>query len=217
MNCPKGNGFRPTIMDRLNRLEAVYHSQGLLKALKKSLGIIISFFFDYCVCIKVVWEMDSTIRAFPIKEKLLLRQATLEDIPQLKKLAEFIASEKRLRRGHVCFIALDGDRVVGAMWYSQEDEYFCALHMWVHLSEGEVCGCGTYIIPEYRNRGLFPILLVKMAKHMQERGYKRRVILVNEKNAEMRNVIAKTVQARETERITVLKIFWWKFHKRRPM
>ena len=217
MSCQNENRFRTFLMDSLTRLEAVYHSKGLLKAIRKFLGIMISSIFDYYVCIKVVWEMDKTIRAFPLRESLLIRQATLEDVPQLKELSEFFNPGKRLRKGHVCFIAYDGNRVVGAMWYSREDYYFYDLHMWLRLDEGEVCGCGTFIIPEYRNKGLFHVLLVNIAKHMQERGYKRRVFLVNEKNAEMRNLIAKTAQARETERITVLKIFWWKFHKRSPM
>jgi hypothetical protein len=199
-------GFRPTIMDRLNRLEAVYHTEGLLRTLKSAIVILVSFFIDYRTCIKVVWETDSTIRAFPWK-KLLIRQAGMEDLPQLKKIPEALAPEKRLRRGHVCFVALDGDRIVGATWYSPENNYSYALHMWIHLSEGEVCACGTYIIQEYRNKGLLPVFLVNMAKHMQKQGYKRRITLVSEKNAAMRTVTSKMVQARETERITVWKIF----------
>lgn len=217
MNPLKVNGFKPTMMDRLDRLVDLYPTLGLLRTLKSAIQIGVSAFIDFRSCLKVVWEMDSTIRAFPLRERLVIRQAAMEDLPQLKKMPGVMAPEKRLRRGHVCFVALDGDRIVGHIWYSPEDNYVCALHMWVHLSEGEVCGCGTYIMPGYRNKGLLPVFLVNMAKHMQKQGYKRRVMLVSENNAVMRTVIAKTVQARETERITVLKILWWKFHKRRPM
>lgn len=204
-------------MDRLYGLVDLYHTHGLLRTLRLAIAIGVSVFIDFRTCVKVVWEMDSTIRAFPLRERLIIRQATMEDLPQLRKIPGVVAPEKRLRRGHVCFVALDGDRIVGQIWYSPEDNYVCDFHMWVHLSEGEVCGFGTYIMPEYRNKGLLPVFLVNMAKHMQNQGYKRRIMLVNEKNAAMRTVIAKTVQARETERITRLKIFWWKFHKRRPM
>ena len=104
---------------------------------------------------------------------IVLRKVCKKDLNELRKF-KFYAWQpdflELLRRGGVAFIAISNEKIVGYACAGYRDSDLGGL---VKLRKDDALRFIELVLPEYRGKRIGPSLMVAVARHLKEQGYKR--------------------------------------------
>lgn len=89
---------------------------------------------------------------------------------------------RRVEAGHRCYLALDGDVVVGACWVAERSVPLPYLGGAVRLAAGEACTYETWTDPAMRGRGIGARLRRRVAAGLRDAGLGRLLAMVYPEN-----------------------------------
>jgi len=96
--------------------------------------------------------------------------------------ARYLKFENRLTKGKAGFVALVGGRIVCYVWISFQDEYEPFLGMNIELNQENGYIYDTYVIPEFRRKGINSAVCNRALEYIKSRGYKGALTAVGGKN-----------------------------------
>jgi RimJ/RimL family protein N-acetyltransferase len=89
-------------------------------------------------------------------------------------------TKRRLSNNWILFIAYMNDELVGAAWaLTNTSDLKIKI---VPLLEGDIVIINCWTLPSFRGRNIYPFLLSLVAKHFEERNFKRAFVYANERN-----------------------------------
>jgi len=177
--------------------------------LRKSMGL------DWKREIIAERSLGEPIEEIEPKIKVTIRQATENDLDKFKGIVSESKLElfkERFEKGRICFIALDGERVISFAWISSGNEYESNCRVEVKLNEGEGYLFDDYTLPEYRHNGLQTTLIAKRLAYLQDQGCRRALVFIWDENIQSRKAYS-TVGFEGKRTVTLITLFGLKFHR----
>jgi hypothetical protein len=170
-----------------DRAKALFRQQGTLKTawagfkyiLRKTLGIHWQtiIFFER----QVSEPISEVVPKIPVQ----IRIATIDDMDKFNNMFDEHKCNllrQRFTRGEMCFVAVDGEKVIAQQWISSSDEYDPDNRLKVKVNSNEGYFFDTYVLPEYRNNKLHAALVASGLKHIYDRGLKKAIGIVVKNN-----------------------------------
>jgi ubiquinone/menaquinone biosynthesis C-methylase UbiE len=121
-------------------------------------------------------DLDRELPA-PATPGLELRQASAADLARLIYPGRPVTAEslaERFRRGHLCFVALDGEGAAShARWVSTDQAYIPELDSDVVLAAGEAYMYDGYTRPDARGTGIDGAIRCFIFRSLRDAGFKR--------------------------------------------
>jgi len=77
----------------------------------------------------------------------------------------------RLGSGHICFITLHEDKVIGAAWVATQKAYIDYLDCYIELADNEVYFYDGFILPSYRGKNIMFQFTAQRIIYLREKGY----------------------------------------------
>jgi ribosomal protein S18 acetylase RimI-like enzyme len=152
---------------------------GLRHILRKTIGL------DWWGEIFFERSLKGPIQEVVPKIKVLIMQATIDDLDKFKDKIEINNYERlqqKFRQSKLCFIALDGNRVVGQQWVSLDDHYDLDLKVTIPVNDKEGYLFDAQVTPEYRNNRLQSVLSATALKYLYEQGFDKATTVVMDNN-----------------------------------
>ncbi len=115
----------------------------------------------------------------PVRAPLQLRLELLDEggIPELVSVRPSFYSpsllEKRMSKGHFCFVGRSGSRLIHVRWIFRTSVYLPYLRRTLVLSPDEAYSDDAYTVPEYRRMGIYSFANFLLRKRLREMGYAR--------------------------------------------
>jgi len=162
--------------------------------------------------------------AEPIKEivpkiKVEIRQATVNDLDKFKSVVsekDLNLFQQRFKRGRICFVALDGEKVAAYSWISL-DEYDTSnghditMQKKIGMTNKEGYFFDILVIPEYRNNRLQTALDTARLKYVHSLAYNRVLTGITANNTfSLKSAASSGFKPYRTMKF--FSIFWLKFH-----
>lgn len=177
--------------------------------LRKSIGL------DWRTGIIVERSLEKPIEEIETRISAIIRQATINDLDTLKGIVNDSKLElfkKRFKKGRICFIALDGERVCSFAWVSFENEYENDCRMEIKLHEGEGYIFDSYTVPEYRGSGFQTALISKRLAYLKDQGFRRAVAFVWDDNIPSLKA-CRSVSFEKGKTVTLVTLLGLRFHR----
>jgi ribosomal protein S18 acetylase RimI-like enzyme len=152
---------------------------GLRHILRKTIGL------DWWGEIFFERSLKDPIQEVVPKIKVPIKQATIDDLDKFKDridINNYERLQQKFRQGKLCFMALDGNRVVGQQWVSLDDHYDSDLKVIVTVNDNEGYLFDAHVIPEYRNNRLQSALAATALKYLHDKGYDKATSIVMDNN-----------------------------------
>lgn len=140
-----------------------------------------------------------------------IRLATPVDLEKFDGVATFSeikAYAKRFARGHICFIALYQDRLVGYNWAATEVDPKLEGAL-VRIQPGDVYVGYAFTVPAYRGQRIGSALSAHRLRYLQEKGYRRMIAIADVRN-QAALVLTRKLGYQEIDRATFRRILWWR-------
>ena len=122
-------------------------------------------------------DLDGPLPDSPATPGLELRQASAEDLRRLVYAGKPVTAEslaERFRRGHLCFVAIDGDvEAAHARWVATDQAYIPELDSDVVLAAGEAYMYDGYTRPDARGSGIDGAIRCFIFRSLREAGFRR--------------------------------------------
>lgn len=174
--------------------------EGLFVFLWLSLRYILRHVFkvDWQKILVVERSLSEPIQEFVPKNGIVIKQFVKDNLYELKSIAEkrdknkYLRFRQRFEKGHICFVALDRDEVVGYCWASVDSEYIEEYNSVIKLEEGEVYFYDAYVLDEYRNTGISYNVATRMAIYFRDNGYKTSYAYITYVNIPAMKIMDKT-------------------------
>jgi hypothetical protein len=174
----------------LNKLDQAYSlikQRGILKFTWLGFRYILrkTLWIDWRTCTYFKRSLDKPILDIVPKIPVEIRQATVEDLPKLKEIvdeAKYDRFKRRFQEGNICFIALDKEKIVSFSWIGLSNKFEPELRVEIKLAEKEAYLFDAYVVPEYRNHGLYPVVGNNNLKYLRNLGFKQVIIFVDNTN-----------------------------------
>jgi GNAT superfamily N-acetyltransferase len=115
------------------------------------------------------------------KIKVQIRKAIIDDHVKFKGMFnenKYKRLRERFTKGRLCFVAIDGEKVVGQQWVSLDDEYDPELKIGVKVNNNEGYLYDVYVVPEYRSNRLQLVLAAEAMKYLHDQGYEKATTIV---------------------------------------
>ena len=166
-------------MNPSDKLQFSLRFKNLLNYLE---NVIRKYIVDYTQVIIYEKSLDSIIPKIETKIEVQIRPALLNDIKkiattnapsQLRKKYENNLS-KRLKDGHICFIAEEENGKIAAYgWAAFREIYLTEINKKMELGPKEADIYDCFVFPEYRGKRIYQKLLAESFRFLRERQYKR--------------------------------------------
>jgi hypothetical protein len=130
-------------------------------------------------------SLDEPIPNIVPKIPVEIRQATINDLPKFKEIideAKYDRFKQRFQEGNICFVALDKEKIVSFAWIGLCNKFEPELGVEVKLAEKEAYLFDAYVVPEYRNHGLYPVVGNSNLRYLCNLSYKQVFIFVDDTN-----------------------------------
>jgi ribosomal protein S18 acetylase RimI-like enzyme len=199
------------IVDRVRDCNVIIAQEGWWRGLLRIVKEFLALPFQ---------RIEYVVRARPLTEPILvpqprlpitIRLATMADLDKFDGAATFSeikAYAKRFARGHICFIALYQDRLVGYNWAATEVDLELERAA-VRLQPGDAYSGYAFTVPAYRGQGIVPALAAHRFRYLQEIGCQRAIAIVDVKN-HAALAAGRKVGYQEIGRATYRRILWWR-------
>jgi ribosomal protein S18 acetylase RimI-like enzyme len=160
-------------------------------------------------------SLDEPILEVVPKIKVQIKLATINDIDKFTSLFDenkCARLKQRFTHGRICFVALDGSKLVGQLWVSLDDEYETEGRIRVKVINNEGYLFDVYVIPEYRNNRLGKYLTFTALKYLRDQGYEKAAGLVTDNNIySLRAFVSQGLVPKKT--VFDFKLFGLQFHR----
>ena len=192
-------------------------TDGIIVFLIKTLRLILRKLLGIDWISEILFErsLEEPIQERNPRIKVTIREATEDDLDKFKGIVtetKFELFRKRFKKdGSICLIALDRERIACFAWISFEDEFESNAQVKVKLGEKEAYCFDAYTMQEYRNSGLHTAIFTKRLMYSRDKGYKKVLTLVQNKNVYSIKTVKK-VGFRGKKIVTLVKLFGLKFH-----
>jgi ribosomal protein S18 acetylase RimI-like enzyme len=139
--------------------------------------------------------------------------ATIADVEELARLSPAhydrnkALYDQRLRSGYYCCLARYQDHVVGYLWWTgkEDDDPLTGLH--IRVQPGTGYALDLHLAPDFRRRGIVPLLLKYGLIEGAKMGFNCVVMTVNSRNRNMLRLAKHLLSAQQTGRIDVTLVF----------
>jgi ribosomal protein S18 acetylase RimI-like enzyme len=149
------------------------------------------------------------------KANVTIRRATIDDMDKFVGLVDkdkYFRFQQRFKQGKICFIVLDGDKVVAFSWISFQNEYNSEWRCEVKLKDNEAYVFDSFIDPAYRHKRLHSALIFQKFLYLQMQGYQKAIGYVDVDNTYSLKALASS--GHQPKKIfTLIEIFGLKFHR----
>jgi RimJ/RimL family protein N-acetyltransferase len=211
----KTPAIKEVSMSKRNRLNSLIKQNGIWH----STWLVIRYIL--CKLIGLDWQgtiLFERSLAEPIQEvipkiKVSIKQATIDDLEKFKDIVDsekYHRFQQRFKKGNICFMVLDGDKVVAFSWISFDNEYESESQIEVKLKDKEAYSFDTFVDPAYRNNRLYAAVIPARLKYLSTQGYEKVIGLVDDKNTYSLRAHA-SAGYRPKRTATLIKIFGLKF------
>ena len=204
-------------MTKWNSLYSLIKKHGILKF--SWLG------FQYILrkTIRLHWEntimfersLEEPIQEIVPRVRIRVAQATEDDLDKFKGIVDEDKRSRfkqRFEEGRICFVALDGKKVVAFTWLSLENEYEPDLQIEIKLNDEEAYFFDTYVLPEYRHNRLQSTMMAAKLMYLHHQACKRVISLVWDKNTYSIKALV-SAGFRPKKAVTNFTILGLKFHR----
>ena len=151
------------------------------------------------------------------KLSVTLRRATEADLVRFEGLVpawELRHFRRRLAHGRYCFLALDGDNLAAYCWATTQVE-FDVDNLDMTLREGDVYLDDAYTVPAYRRQGIQTAVHMYRLEYMQDRGYQRAVLIVEDPNLASQGLVRK-LGYQVAGHLSFRRVLWMRDYRYRP-
>jgi ribosomal protein S18 acetylase RimI-like enzyme len=158
--------------------------------------------------------LEEPIQEVVPKIKVRIEQATEDDLDKFKGIVDedkYNRFQQRFRKGRICFVALDGDKVAAYSWISL-DEYDTNRRVELKLNDKEAYFFDDYVIPEYRNNRLQTALYTVRLKYVCIQACDRVVTIIEDTNTYPLKS-AKSSGFKPIRTVSIFTIFGLKFQR----
>ena len=204
-------GVLTAITDRVRDCNAIIAQEGSWRGLGRIVKEVLPLPFRSIEYVVVAQLLTEPIIVPQPRLPITIRLATIADLDRFDGIATFSeikAYVKRFARGHICFIALHQDQLVGYNWVTPEVDPELEGAP-VRLQPGDAYVGYAFMVPAYRGQGIMPALIAHRSRYLQERGYQRVIAIADVKNQAVLATCRK-VGYREIDRATFQRILWWR-------
>ena len=203
---------QPERKTKWNRLSSIIRKHGILKftwlvfrhVLRKTIRL------DWESAIIIEGSLEEPVKEFVPKIEVRIEQATEDNLDKLKGIItknDYNIFKERFRKGRICFVALDGEKIVAYSWINLDAGYVSD-----YKKEEVAYSFDTYVSDEYRNSGIAVYLQTKIWIYLRDRGYKKVIASVAKNNLPAKKAWRKVgFQGKQTS--TLLIIFGLKFRR----
>ncbi len=181
--------------------------------LQKIIHLISIQVYSSCYVDVFYKDLNSDLKASDPKIKLNLNiieeknLSVFRDIVEEEKLRVF---DERFKKGGTVFIAIIGDTVVCYVWISFKGEYEPISGLEVMLSEGIGYIYDTFVLPEFRGRGIHSAVVFQVLEYLKQKKYTGALVIVKRTN--IPSVLTfKKFSFKEKQAFLITKILWLKF------
>ena len=140
------------------------------------------------VQLREVYVMRQTLKkpipVVKLKAGIRIRQSTLADQALWQTLVPAYRARRfaqKMQAGEVCFIALEGERVIGIFWAAFTDSP-SVKQIPIEIEPNEAYLWGAYVRPDRRSIGVATMLARTTAQWLKEHGYEKTVQLTEQSN-----------------------------------
>jgi len=197
------------IIDRARDCNVIITQQGWRRGLQRIVKEVLPLPFR-----RIEYVVTARLLTAPIiipqpRIPVTIRLATPADLDKFNGIATFSeirAYAERFTRGHICFIALYQDELVGYNWATAKVDPKLEGAP-VRLQPGDAYVGYAFTAPAYRGQGIGPALSAHRLRHFQEKSYQRMIVIVDVNNQAAR-VIGRKVGYQEINRATYRRILW---------
>jgi ribosomal protein S18 acetylase RimI-like enzyme len=200
-----------TITDRARDCTAVIAQEGWRRGLQRVVKEVLPLPFrriEYVITARLLTEPIAIPQP---RLPVTIRLATPADLDKFNGVATFSelkAYAKRFARGHICFVALYQDKLVGYNWAAAEVDPELEGAP-VRLQPGDAYVGYAFTAPAYRGQRIAPAMSAHRLRYLQEKGYRRAIAIVDVKN-KAAQTIHRRVGYQEVDRATFQRILWWR-------
>lgn len=143
-----------------------------------------TFFYRNIEYRVLVRPLMNSIHLLETKIDLNYRLAKSHDLMELRNIvlpSELKHFEKRLSSGRTCLLAIHNDRLIAYAWATDKIDLNID-NLILRLKRGDVYIDDNYTLPMYRGKGIQTALHLRLLKYMQERNFKRAIVIVATNN-----------------------------------
>jgi GNAT superfamily N-acetyltransferase len=177
--------MKPVLKEVLSLIKEKKFSKLLEKILNKISKSVFSPFLFYDHFFILRYDCLGAASPFKRKNKVITtRIAAVSDLPKLNRLVDrdndlYI----RMQKSHICIVAELSDEIVGMKWVkfgSRHYEKYNGYEM--RLPERSVWSYDAYVMPEYRNRGIWVNLTEEEVEYLASRSVENVFCMVKSLN-----------------------------------
>ena len=203
--------YLTVITDRARDCNTIIAQEGWWRGLQRIVKEVLPLPFRRIEHVVVARLLTEPIIVPQPRLPITIRLATIADLKRFDGVATFSEIKtyaKRFARGHICFIALHQDQLIGYNWATTEVDPELEGAS-VRLRPGDVYISYAFTVPAYRGQGVVPALAACRLRYLQEMGYQRAIAIVDVKN-HAALAAGRKVGYQEIGRATFRRILWWR-------
>ena len=177
-------------------------------ALKKTIGL------DWIKEIIVERALEEPVQTIVPAKDVVIKQANVDDIFKLNSLVnpqKYQLYQKRNDKGIVCFIALEGDKVIAYSWIKFTSRY----QPKKSIPDNKVAYLyDSFVSPKYRNKRLHSALTAARLQYLRQRGYLKVLTAGQKDNPSFKTMVQAGFKPTKTVLLfTVFKLQFRLWHK----
>jgi len=169
----------------LNRAVGKIKREGLLKFTRVGIHVIWRYVYLNALVNILYRDLQAPISEILPRIDIEIKKVEGDEVIEFKDSvdrARYLKFENRLTKGREGFVALVGGRIVCYVWISFQDEYEPFLGMNIELNQENGYIYDTYVIPEFRRKGINSAVCNRALEYIKNRGYKGTLTAVGGKN-----------------------------------
>ena len=162
----------------------VQRQQGWHKALRMAWKFLQDQVYEKHDGFVLCKSLDEPITVPNADIALEIRQIRLDDLELLKTIMPTLRVkriEKKIQSGEICYAAIKNDEVIGYVLAGFEGTP-STRHAQLQLNEDEAYLWSGYTLPQYRRKKVVKVINLSLCHLLQERGYKKVLLLVEKVN-----------------------------------
>lgn len=114
-------------------------------------------------------------------------------------------AEKRLKVGHLCFIAEKNGNIVNYTWVCFNETFIDELERKIRIGSDSAYRYDGYTVPKYRGMGILPTVLTKATDHLFQNGIKKIYDFVTSANLPSQRSLSK-IGSRKMGEVTLIRL-----------
>lgn len=151
-------------MKSSDKLQSHFRFKSLLNVIKKNIIV-------YTQVIIYEKRLDN-IPSVNTKIDVSVKRASLDDIRKMFQRDKNNLA-KKLKEGHVCFIAERKGDILGYCWVAFRELYVREIDRKIKFKKAEACIYDVFVFPDYRRKRIYQKMLVEIFRFLRKKGYEK--------------------------------------------